>query len=96
MGVGAIKRRRPEYAREIAESSGVAFRPQTPQSSATSWWTRNRGLSDRIVRELLAKHMPLHCETRRQLSFPLVRDFVSRRKFSATALLTLDESVRQI
>ncbi len=31
VGVGAIKRRRPEYARQIAESSGVSFDPNTSE-----------------------------------------------------------------
>ncbi len=58
VGVGAIKRRRPGYARQIAESSGVSFDPNTSELGyiAVDPEHRGKGLSERIVGELLAKH----------------------------------------
>jgi GNAT superfamily N-acetyltransferase len=58
VGVGAIKRRRPVYARQIAERSGVSFDPNTSELGyvAVEPDHRGQGLSELIVRELLANH----------------------------------------
>ena len=58
VGVGAIKRRRPAYARQIAERSGVAFDPNILELGyvAVEPNHRGRGLSELIVQELLAHH----------------------------------------
>jgi len=58
IGVGAIKRRRPEYARQIAEISGVSFDPNTSELGYVAVDPEHRGqrLAERIVRELLANH----------------------------------------
>lgn len=58
VGVGAIKRRRPVYARQIAERSGVSFDPNTPELGYVAVEADHRGrrLSELIVRELLANH----------------------------------------
>ena len=58
IGVGAIKRRRPGYVRQIAEGSGVSFDPNTSELGYIAVDPEHRGqrLSERIVGELLAKH----------------------------------------
>jgi GNAT superfamily N-acetyltransferase len=58
VGVGAIKRRRPAYARQIAERSGASFDPNTLELGyvAVEPNHRGRGLSELIVLELLAHH----------------------------------------
>ncbi len=66
VGVGAIKRRRPEYARQIAESSGGSFDPNTSELGYIAVDPEHRGqrVSERIVGELLAKHAgPLFATT---------------------------------
>ena len=66
VGVGAIKRRRPGYARQIAESSGVSFDPNTSELGYVAVDPEHRGqrLAERIVRELLASHAaPLFATT---------------------------------
>lgn len=56
VGVGAIKRVRPDYARTKARDSGAEFRPETPELGYVSVDESHRGkhLSDRIVAELLS------------------------------------------
>src|SRR5208282_2451824 len=51
VGVGAIKRERPDYASEKAELSGFEFDPNTPELGyvAVAKEHRERGLSRRIV-----------------------------------------------
>ncbi len=58
VGVGAVKRRRPEYATHIAERSGVSFDPNASELDYIAIDPKHRGhqLSGRIVRELLASH----------------------------------------
>lgn len=58
VGVGAIKRRRPAYACQIAERSGASFDPNTLELGyvAVEPNHRSRGLSELIVHELLAHH----------------------------------------
>ncbi len=58
VGVGAIKRCRPEYSFEIAEKSGVPFDPNTSELGYISIDAKHRGqrLSGRIVQELLSGH----------------------------------------
>ena len=60
VGVGAIKRLRTGYASTIASSrkSGWSFDPKTPELGyvAIDAQHRKRGLSHRIVAELLSKH----------------------------------------
>ncbi len=58
VGVGAIKRLRPEYSFEIAEKSGVPFDPNTSELGYVSVDAKHRGqrLSGRIVQELLSGH----------------------------------------
>jgi len=60
VGVGAIKRLRTGYASTIASSrkSGSSFDPNTSELGyvAVDAQHRNRGLSHRIVAELLSKH----------------------------------------
>jgi ribosomal protein S18 acetylase RimI-like enzyme len=66
IGVGAIKRRRPGYARQIAERSGVSFDPNTSELGYVAVDPEHRGqrLAERIVRELLAHHAaPLFATT---------------------------------
>jgi GNAT superfamily N-acetyltransferase len=59
VGVGAIKRRRPAYARQIAERSGASFDPNTLELGyvAVEPNHRGRGLSELIVQELLTHHL---------------------------------------
>jgi hypothetical protein len=58
VGVGAIKRRRPAYARQIAERSGISFDPNASELGyvAIEPNHRGRGLSELIVQELLVHH----------------------------------------
>jgi hypothetical protein len=66
VGVGAIKRPRPKYAHDIAIDSGFAFSPDMPELGyvAVECDHRGRGLSHRLVAELLSKHAgPLFATT---------------------------------
>jgi hypothetical protein len=58
VGVGAIKRERVEYARKIAQDSGVSFPPETRELGYVSVLPDHRGhnLSGRIVNALLTHH----------------------------------------
>jgi hypothetical protein len=58
VGVGAIKRERPEYALEKAKLSGFDFDPNTPELGyvAVDREHRERGLSGRIVEALTADY----------------------------------------
>ncbi len=58
VGVGAIKRPRPQYAARIAARSGYSFDPNTPELGyvAVDPKHKKHGLSHRIVAELLSKH----------------------------------------
>lgn len=58
VGVGAIKRERPDYASEKARLSGFDFHTNTPELGyvAVLHEHRNRGLSGRIVEALTAEY----------------------------------------
>jgi hypothetical protein len=58
VGVGAIKRRRPEYASHIAERSGASFDLNAPELGYIAVDSKHQGheLSGRIVQELLSSH----------------------------------------
>ena len=58
VGVGAIKRERPDYASEKAQLSGFHFDPNTPELGyvAVANEHRGRGLSSRVVEALTAGH----------------------------------------
>lgn len=57
VGVGAIKRKRPAYALQIAESSGFSFDQDTQEVGyvAVERAHQGQGLSGRIVAELLSR-----------------------------------------
>ncbi len=59
VGVGAIKRERPDYAADIAEKSGIAFPPETLELGYVAVAPEHRGhhLSHCIVRALLRQHV---------------------------------------
>jgi hypothetical protein len=58
VGVGAIKRVRREYALDKTNKSGVTFPPETPELGyvAVDSGHQGKGLSYRIVAELIATH----------------------------------------
>ncbi len=58
VGIGAVKRRRPEYASHIADRSGVSFDPNASELGYVAIDAKHQGqqLSGRIVRELLSRH----------------------------------------
>ncbi len=58
VGVGAIKRRRPAYALQTAESSGFSFNQDTQELGYVAIEREHQGqrLSGRIVAELLSRH----------------------------------------
>jgi hypothetical protein len=60
VGVGAIKRARPEYAKTIARRSGTSFEPRTSELGyvAVDPAHRGRHISTQIVRSLLSED---HC-----------------------------------
>jgi predicted GNAT family N-acyltransferase len=66
VGLGAIKRVRPAYASNIAAKSGASFKKNAPELGyvAVDPKHRKRGLSHRIVAELLSMHKgPLFATT---------------------------------
>jgi hypothetical protein len=66
VGVGAIKRVRPDYTSKIAQRSGVFLDPDTPDLGYVAVDSTHRGnnLSDFIVEKLLSKHRgPLFATT---------------------------------